>query len=197
MSERFGILGGTFDPPHNGHLHIALMARKALDLDEVILVPAARNPLKRTATLASPKQRLEMCRLAVKNEDGLSVSDIEITRGSPSYAIETLEELQQVRPAAYWFLMGSDTLRTLPEWHQSERIGKFARIAAYEREGARLDEAIRALPAEYQALVDVVPGPTLSISSSKIRESVQSGMAFEHWLPDDVAPYIKRSNLYR
>lgn len=197
MSKRYGILGGTFDPPHNGHLHIALMARRAVELDEVILVPAARNPLKRTATLASPKQRLEMCRLAIQNEEGLSVSDIEITRGSPSYTVETLEELQQVQPATYWFIMGSDTLRTLPDWHQSERIGKFARIAAYEREGTNLEEAIRALPTEYQALVDVVPGPTLSISSSKIKASVQSGMAYEHWLPEGVAQYIKRSNLYR
>ncbi|MBX3097641.1 MAG: nicotinate-nucleotide adenylyltransferase [Fimbriimonadaceae bacterium] len=200
MSEekpRIGILGGTFDPPHNGHLHIAELAKKHLELSEVILVPAARNPLKRRAVQATPKQRLEMCELAIEGEEGISVSDIELTRGAPSYAIETLEEFQQVHPGQYWFILGADSIRTLPEWHQIERFEKYARFAVFHRDGTHLEDAAASLSPEIRGLIDEVAGPTINISSSKIRESVQAGAGYRHWVPGSVADYIERSNLYR
>ena len=107
-----GVLGGTFDPPHYGHLELAKAAKAQLGLDEVMFVPANRNPLK-TRKTASAKHRLRMVELEIEDEEGLSVSDIEITRGGPSYAVDTLEELKMVRPGEYWFIVGADALETL------------------------------------------------------------------------------------
>src|SRR5687768_12512146 len=100
---RIGILGGTFDPPHSGHLTFAHAALETLDLDEVIFMPAHRNPQKKGRSVANSKQRLEMVRRLVGGHQKLSVSDLEITRGGPSYTVETLAELQHARPAEYWF----------------------------------------------------------------------------------------------
>src|ERR1041384_5745403 len=101
---KIGILGGTFDPPHNGHLAFAEAAVQTLELDEVLFIPANRNPLKPEKRQASAKDRLEMVRLMVEGKPQMAVSDIEIRRGGPSYAVETLDELHFVSPAEYWFL---------------------------------------------------------------------------------------------
>src|SRR5438045_2029390 len=116
---RIGILGGTFDPPHLGHLALANAAREHLKLDEVIFMPASRNPIKK-GTQTPPKQRLEMVKRTVEGHPGLAYSDLEITRGGPSYAVDTLTELSFAKPAEYWFLVGADALKDLPTWKQPE-----------------------------------------------------------------------------
>src|ERR1700722_59500 len=107
---RIGVLGGTFDPPHLGHLALARAALRQLELDEVLFLPANRNPLKTGKGGTPAKHRLAMIDLMLKNEPTMAYSDMEITRGGPSYAVDTLNELHAVRPAEYWFLMGADSL---------------------------------------------------------------------------------------
>src|SRR3954471_14443433 len=106
---RIGILGGTFDPPHSAHLALAHKALDELRLDEVMFLPVNRNPLKKIK-MSPAKDRLEMVKLAIRDEPNFSVSDIEIARGGPSYAIDTMNELTYARPAEYWFILGSDAL---------------------------------------------------------------------------------------
>ena len=101
---KYGVLGGTFDPPHLGHLEMAQAARAALGLDEVVIVPANRNPLK-TRQASPAKHRLKMCSLMAAGEEGLTVSDVEITRRGPSYAVDTIEELRMARPGEYLSLI--------------------------------------------------------------------------------------------
>jgi len=117
---RIGILGGTFDPPHIGHLELARAAIDALKLDEVLFLPAHRNPLKR-AKSSPAKQRLEMVQRMVADEPKMAVSDIETSRGGPSYMVETLMELQMVKPGDYWVLLGADAMKTFDEWKTRRR----------------------------------------------------------------------------
>ena len=112
---KYGILGGTFDPPHIGHMLIAQEARRQLGLDEVLWVPANKNPIKR-GRQSSPRARLEMCRLATQGVEGMAVSDVETSRGGESYAVDTLEELKMVMPGDYWFIAGMDAVAQLPTW---------------------------------------------------------------------------------
>lgn len=194
---KYGVFGGTFDPPHLGHLAVAKAALSQLKLDEVILVPAARNPLRRTATLASPSKRLEMCTLLVSGEEGLSVSDIDVTRPPPSYAVDTLEELLRVMPGRYWFVVGSDSLQTIPQWHMAERLLRICRIAAVEREGRAMNAWFGSLPAWVTEQTDLIEMSRHLASSSKIRESILLGEPAQHWLKSNVWEYIEREKLYQ
>ncbi len=117
MTTRTGILGGTFDPIHYGHLAIAEEARTALRLDRVLLVPAAHQPLKRGEHLASPEQRFEMVRLACAGNDAFEPSTIELDRPGPSYTVATLEELAGGGWGELFFVMGADALADLPRWY--------------------------------------------------------------------------------
>src|SRR4051794_25149699 len=102
---KIGILGGTFDPPHTGHLSVARAALEQLELDEVLFLPASRNPLKSRKVVTPAKHRLGMVEALVRNEEKMAVSDMELTRGGISYTVDTLGELHMVQPAEYWFLM--------------------------------------------------------------------------------------------
>ncbi len=194
---RFGILGGTFDPPHKAHLALAKAAKAALSLDEVIFVPAARNPLKRTSHPTSAKHRLRMVELMVQDEEGLSVSDIDISRGGPSYAIDTVQEFMIARPGAYWFLMGADALKALPQWWHVEKFVRLCRIGAVVRMQMVPYDVMRTLPSYIVDAVDLVPMPPEPVSSSKIREMILRGQPVEHWLKPAVWEYIESNNLYQ
>jgi nicotinate-nucleotide adenylyltransferase len=193
---KYGVLGGTFDPPHKGHLEMALRVRAELELDEVILVPANKNPLKNRKT-SSPKDRLRMVELAIQDEQGLSVSDIETSRGGPSYAIDTIEELKMVQNGDYWFILGTDSLKDIERWKEPEKLISLCRLAVVAREGAEVKDVLRLLPRDYSFVTDVVPMSLVPVSSSKIREDVVRGAPVEHWLKPAVWEYIKKVGLYR
>lgn len=192
-----GILGGTFDPPHLGHLHIAVKARDVLKLEEVLFVPARRNPMKRRRIQATPLQRFELCQELIAGEPGLAVSDIELTRGGLSYSVDTLEELQRSEPGNYWLILGADAVVTLPDWKSTERILKLARIAVFARDELAVETILHRLPASYAEHLDFIPAPEMKVSSSKIREAAFKREPWEHWVTEGVANYIKRSELYR
>lgn len=192
---RIGLFGGTFDPPHLGHLAVAEAAQAQLSLDTVLWIPSARNPLKRGHPSA-PRHRLEMTRLMVEHRPNMAVSDIEVTRGGPSYSIETLEELQMVMQGKFWLLLGADSLATFHEWRQSEKIVEHARLAVAARPGQKLDAIVHELNPLFAEALDVVEVNPHPASASQIREDIQRGLSPERWLDPAVWHYIKESGLY-
>lgn len=195
---RVGLLGGTFDPPHLGHLHLARIVLDRDYVDEVMLIPAYRNPLKGRKELATPKQRWEMCQIAIENEPGLSVSDIELTRGGPSYMVETVEELMKVRAKdKYFVIIGADTVRTLDKWYRAPDLANMVKFLAFDRDRYRAELELKQVLPDVQRVIQPVEAPTLPISSSKIRSSYQEGRPAKQHLPPGIHEYIERSHLYR
>jgi nicotinate-nucleotide adenylyltransferase len=198
MTPRIGILGGTFDPIHYGHLAIAEEARLALQLDRVLFVPAAQQPLKRGTHIATPEQRFAMTQLACATNAAFDVSRIELDRPGPSFTLTTLEALQASQIGDLHFILGGDALADLTRWHGAKRIVELARIVAVGRPGnvPDLTQIIQALPALRERLV-VLPGPALDISSTVLRRRVAASRPIRYQTPDAVVAYIDELGLYR
>lgn len=194
---RIGIFGGTFDPPHNGHLTLARTCAKALELDEVLFVPAARNPFKERGANASGTDRLEMVRRLIEGETKMAISDMELSRGGTSYTVDTLNDLSMVQPAEYWLLMGADALKGFPEWRQAEKILRLARLAVVVRPPAtEADLALRINPA-YRERIDLVPMAPQAVSATEIRNRVARGQTIVPYVPAAVSAYIEEKGLYK
>jgi nicotinate-nucleotide adenylyltransferase len=198
MTTRTGILGGTFDPIHYGHLAIAEEARVALGFGQVLLVPAARQPLKGGEHAATPAQRLEMARLACASNPAFAVSPIEIEREGLSYTVDTLRALRDAGLGELYFILGADAAAELHRWHSAREIAALARIVAVGRPGVALDVAAldRDLPG-IAARLTILEGPGLEISSTDLRERVVAGRPIRYQTPDAVAEYIAAHGLYR
>lgn len=195
-----GILGGTFDPPHLGHLMLAEEAKKHLELDEVIFIPAGEPWVKAAQQVSPAAERLEMTRLAVADKPCFRVSDIEVRRPGPSYTWETLMELRELYPDdELYFIIGWDNLAMLPFWHQSRRIITAAYLAAAPRAGfPRPDlEVLDARIPGIKAGTVILDGPRIEISASDIRQRLKQGLATDDLIPPSVAAYIKARGLYR
>lgn len=199
--SRIGIMGGTFDPIHYGHLAIADAARDALGLDRVILIPAGRPWLKADQSVTDAARRLEMARLAVDGRRGFEVSSIEIDRPGPTYTVDTLAELRRELgdDATLHLILGMDSVRELGRWRQPERLFDLCHIAAVSRPGARdvsPDEFAREFPASVGRL-SVVRGPMLDISATSVRHRVSSGASIAALVPPAVERYIAENGLYQ
>ncbi|NTV64502.1 MAG: nicotinate (nicotinamide) nucleotide adenylyltransferase [Oscillochloris sp.] len=198
--RRIGIYGGTFDPIHIGHLAIAEEARAVLVLDQVLFVPAARQPLKDEAQGATPIQRLAMARLACAANSGFAVSDLELRRPPPSYTVDTLAALRaQVDLATeIFFIIGADAACDLPRWYRAAEIIRLVRLAIIGRPGYQIDLAdLEARLPGIAARATLIDGPRLAISSSDLRARLASGRAARYQIPDPVLAYIERHALYR
>ncbi|MFN8549405.1 MAG: nicotinate-nucleotide adenylyltransferase [Candidatus Eisenbacteria bacterium] len=193
---RLGILGGTFDPIHLGHLLLAEQAREALDLDRVLLMPAARPPHKPDAPISDFADRLRMVALAAEESDGLFASDLERDAGVPSFTVATLRRLRAQEPEAeLWLILGGDSLRDLPTWREPEEIVRLARIAVYPRPGE--DEASANPPAQLLgASATHLPGPRVHLASTEIRARVAAGRSIRFLVPRAVERYIEERGLY-
>lgn len=198
-TRRIGVFGGTFDPVHNGHLAIADAIRKQLRLDTVLWVPAGRPPHKKGQIISEDDDRLAMLELALIDAPRNEVSRVDLDRGGPSYTADLLEILsRQYAPAALIFIMGEDSLRDLPNWHDPERILREAELAVAARPNVEADLA--ALEVRLPALrgrVHLVTAPELPISSSQIRTLVREGQPIDSLVPPTVARYIAERGLYR
>ncbi len=193
---RIGVFGGTFDPPHNGHLALAEGARESLELDEVLFVPARRNPLKADRPQSSASQRLQMVALAVEDVSGFTVSDIETRRYGPSYMVDTLTQLQMTRSADYWLLLGADALRRFKSWKQPGKILRICRLGVAVRASDSFEDILsRATPA-LAVHIDRVSMPTLNVSGTEIRHRISQGLPVAHWVSHKVIEYIERHHLY-
>ena len=138
-----------------------------------------------------------MLEAALSDEPGFSLSDIETSRGGPSYAIDTIEELKMVRPGEYWFLLGCDALKGIQEWKEPEKLISLCRLGVVSRDGLDMQEVLRSLPRDFSFVVDIISMPNVVVSSSKIREDVMRGAPVEHWLKPAVWEYIKKVGLYK
>ena len=203
--KRFGVLGGSFDPVHIGHLSIAQQILNALKLEQVVLLPAATPPHKKDSPeMASARDRFLMCRLAVHNMHGLSASDFELQRGGVSYTRDTARLLREAYPGAeIFFLIGSDSLADLPHWYEIRELLALIDFAIAERREtpiqAPLWENIRQTlgpEAEAKLRRGVVPIERVDISSSQIRQLLKTGQKLPAWLRRDVEDYIRRKGLY-
>jgi nicotinate-nucleotide adenylyltransferase len=196
--ERIGVLGGTFDPVHNGHLHIADTLRTALNLDSVLWVPAGRPPHKTDQTVSSDRDRLAMLDLALAGSATDQISTIDIDRSGPSYTADTLEILAGHFPSArLFFLMGEDSLRDLPTWHHPERILHVAELAVAGRPGVETDlESLELQVPGVAKRVHVVPMAEVAISSSDIRRRVRENQSIRGLVPAIVEAYIRDHGLY-
>jgi nicotinate-nucleotide adenylyltransferase len=195
---RVGILGGTFNPPHLGHLICAQEAYLQLELDRVTLIPARIPPHKPVDDEPGPEHRLELCRVAVGDDERFDVSDVEITRAGPSYTVDTLELLHSRAPESELFLIvGGDIAAGLPSWRDPERVLSLATLAVAGRRGtsrAKVDAALSGLPGGERA--EFFQMPTISIASTDLRHRVRAGEPIRYYVPDAVVSYIDRHRLY-
>jgi nicotinate-nucleotide adenylyltransferase len=197
---RRGLLGGTFDPPHIGHLQIAEVARRKLCLDEVVFIPAGLPWVKASMKVTPACHRLEMIKLATAGVPYFTVNDIEVKRPGPSYTWQTLQELKSQYPGDdLYFILGWDNLSSLPSWHHPDRIIKAACLVAAPRVGTprpnvhELDERVPGLAARTVILTE----PEINVSATAIRERVRLGESIDHLVPAPVANYIEQNNLYK
>lgn len=192
--RRIGIFGGTFDPPHIGHLIIADQARAQLKLDRVLFVPAFIPPHKRRRASAKPADRLKMAKLAVRGNTAFAVSDLELRREGVSYTIDTVREIRQRFPSAAIFLIvGEDNWGEFPTWKSYQEILRLAKVVVYPRRHRRL----KRLPQLPTARVHFLPGVLVEISSSEIRQLVRQKGSIRYLVPAEVERYIVTRKLYR
>lgn len=191
-TSNIGLLGGTFDPPHLGHLIVADQVLNALALDLVLLVPANKPWQKAgTRSITAAERRLEMTQVAVGDSSGLQVSDIELELGGPSYTSVTLEALQNVHPDAEWrVIVGADAAAGLDSWHNVEKLRTQAEVVVVNRPGADFQP-----PTGWQW--DLVEIPAVNISGTGLRRRVAQGHSIRFLTPEPVIERIKKWSLYR
>ena len=195
---KVGLLGGTFNPPHIGHLVCALQALHELELDRVLLVPVHDPPHKGIEADPGVEHRVELCRRAVAGEDRLEVSLADADVPGPSYTVGTLRRLHERCPGdQLTFLVGGDMALSLPTWREPDAILELAELGVAEREGVRradIAERLAGLGADRIRFFDM---PRLDISSSLIRRLVAAGRPIRYLVPEGVAAYIEQAGLYR
>ena len=197
--ERIGLFGGTFDPPHLGHLVLAELTADALGLDTVWFVPAANPPHKQGRDITPVMRRLEMLRLALADNPRFYLSRIDVDRQGPHFSVDMVALAQAQRPAAQWyFLMGSDSLRDLPTWHQSKKLVNLCRLAVLQRPGMEPDMAsLEAVLPGLEARVEFIDGPGIGITATEIKGRVRAGRTIRYLVPDAVHAYIYEHGLYQ
>ena len=192
---RVGVLGGSFDPVHKGHIRLARMAERACSLDQVLFVPCAKQPLKKAAPTASAGHRCAMIALAMNGRPNWLLDTREIDRGGVSYTVNTLESLRKERPEDELFLLaGEDSLFSFARWRRPERILKLATLVIARRNGATAEGSRFSAPGH--RVVFLRHGP-LDVSSSGVRERIRGGKPVSGLVPSAVAAYIERQGIYR
>lgn len=194
MTPKVGILGGTFDPVHIGHLVLAEQARDQLGLERVLFVPAAVPPHKLDRAISDAKVRREMVEIAIGGNPAFEVSTVELDRGGISYTVDTLQAISEKNNRAeLCLIVGADTLADVPNWRQPDRVVELASFAVAGRPGFELT-----LPERWPHIkVHRVEMPMLDISSSRLRRAVERGESIRYLVPPGVGAYIQSKGLYR
>jgi nicotinate-nucleotide adenylyltransferase len=197
---RLGIFGGTFDPPHLGHLILAEVAADSLDLATVLFVPAADPPHKAAATIrASAAHRLAMVERAVAGNARFAVSRVDMDRPGPHYSVDMLRLLRAQYPGVeFFFLIGSDSLRDLPTWSRPAELVRLAALGVMRRPGSMPDlgELERRIPGLRQQ-VCWIDAPLIELAASQLAASIAAGHSVRYQVPDAVRAYIEEHSLYR
>jgi len=193
---RICLYGGTFDPPHNGHMAIAEQCRKNLNIDRILFIPAFLAPHKTNVKISSAKDRLAMLRLAIQPYPGLEISELEIDRKGISYSIDTIIQIKKalsLNSENLYFLIGADSLAELHTWRQPERILDESRVVVAGRPHYSMDD----VPVDYRNRVEILSNPLMDISSTEIRQKVERHESVRYLIPESVADYINIHKLYR
>ncbi len=197
---RIGIFGGTFDPPHIGHLILAEEAGFHLQLDKVLIVPAGDPPHKRNRRLSPSASRVRMVQAAIAGNDRFELARVDVDRPGPHYTIDMVRLVRDSLPAGVelFFLMGSDSLGDLPNWHQADRLVANCRLVALARHDVTLDwdNLERALPGLRRRVIQL-DMPELEIASHILQERVRTGQPIRYQVPDAVEAIIRAEGLYR
>ncbi len=197
---KMGVLGGTFDPVHKGHLMIAEEARSQLNLSEVIFVPARQSPLKPNRHMAPVEHRLQMLRLAIAGKPCFKLSTIEIERAGPSYTVDTIVQLRRKigQGDELFFILGWDSLAELHKWREPSRIIETCYLVAAPRSGCTKPDlnALEIFIPGISERVIFLDKPVVDISASEIRARIAQGLTIGRLVPRPVADYIKEHTLY-
>lgn len=190
--SRLGVLGGTFDPIHVGHLNAAEQVRQACRLDGVIFVPAG-DPYQKPVPGATVADRVAMTELAIADHPNFSLSRVDVDRDGPTYTVDTLADLERVHPGAeFWVIIGVDALAGFGTWREPERITELARLAVMARPGVEFVNP--GVPLERLILVET---ELVDVSSTQIRDRVRAGLPIDGMVTPAVAQYIERQRLYQ
>lgn len=200
--KRVGILGGTFDPIHLGHIRLGKEAIQQFALDMLWVMPSPNPPHKTNKQILPYDRRIEMIKLAISNLEKFTISELEVYREGKSYTSETLEELKKRYPNIYfYFIMGADSLYEIETWNRPEVIMKLSEILVadrkYEKSNERLETQIQYLRQKYQARIERIYYEKLDISSEQIRKKVQVGEDIGTYVDYRVKDYIQKYNLYQ
>jgi len=193
--KKIGLLGGTFDPIHTGHLIVAELIRDRLALKKVFFIPAKRHPFKNNSFIAGEGHRLKMIHLAIDDNDQLGVSDIELKADQISYTVDTILKFKIEHQVDDWdihFLMGMDNLNQLHKWKDPEKLVKMSKIVVFSRPGFEPDQQA----GKFLPYIQIIPVPLLEISSTQIRDRVKKGYTIRYLVPPKVESYIIDHKLY-
>lgn len=201
MAKKVGIMGGTFNPIHIGHLILAETAREQFELDEILFIPSGKSYMKQQPDIPPGEVRADMTSLAIEENPYFALSLMEIEREGNTYTYETLEALKKQNPdTEYYFILGEDSLNAIDTWKFPERIFNVCTIlAAVRNEGNGVDITAKAamLEENYNGRVELLRCNNMDISSTFIRESVRKGQSIRYIVPDKVIQYINDNKLYR
>jgi nicotinate-nucleotide adenylyltransferase len=199
--KKIGIMGGTFNPIHNGHIALAKAAFEYCKLDEVWFMPSGCSYMKSKDSIVAGEDRLEMTRLAIEGFSCFKCSDLEVKRLGNTYTAETLEILNEMYPEyKFYFIMGADSLFGLPRWKQPEKIAALCTLATVVRDDVNLQELEmqkQYLEKSFHASIVLLPFNKIDISSSMVREKLEKGGDVDGIIPDKVMSYIEAKHLYK
>jgi len=199
--KKVGIMGGTFNPIHNGHLILGQTAYEQFGLDEVLFMPNKKPYYKKMSKNVTDEQRCDMVKLAIENNDAFTFSDIEVNREGVTYTVETLRILTAQNPEhEYYFIMGADSLFHFDSWKEAGEIVKMATLLVATRDSMAtfdIESQIEYLQSEFEdARIECLFSPSLEISSNQLRKRCREGKSIRYLVPDKVAFYIQEQGLY-
>lgn len=198
--ERIGVLGGTFNPPHNGHIVIADIAKREFDMGKVLFLPLGTPPHKEADAVLSREQRFAMAELIVRERPWLELSTIELEREGYTYTIDTLRYLNANMKADIWYIIGADTLFELETWREHEKVFEMCTFACVGRPGDDREKVLMQavyLEEKYGKKIYVSEGSGPDISSTDLRELIAHGASVRGLVPDSIAEFLENNNVFK
>lgn len=194
---RLGIMGGTFNPVHNGHIEVAKAAMEQFNLDKVLFVTSGNPPHKKGEKILNAKLRHKMVEFAIEGIEKVEACDYEVLKSEYSYTIETLKYLKKQYDSELFLIMGADSFHNLHMWYKPRAIMERCTLLVYDREGYDLEKDLKEIKKEYYCHVELIKSLKIDVSSSEIREKVQNGESVDGLLNEEVKGFIERNQLYK